>query len=179
MTGLYIIIKYLTFPGAYIRAFNEHIVCRIHKLIVESRGYMRSDEASGHVEHFLAETKGSAAAIAFVPGIINFVAGLVMLIAGLMPVAAMGMGPSRTPVMFIAGVVFIYLGFSFLCNVYPLYEDALVLNDMIYGEDGADIVVKVLAFIPCKICLIGAKLDRYGVTFLVMAAITALAFFIL
>ena len=35
MTGLYILIKYLTFPGALVRGMWEQIVCRMCKVPVE------------------------------------------------------------------------------------------------------------------------------------------------
>ena len=53
MTTLYIITKYLTFPGALVRGFFEQLVCRICGIPVEDNRIVRRDELSGHIEHEL------------------------------------------------------------------------------------------------------------------------------
>ena len=51
MTGLYILIRYLTFPGAIMKGFWQQVVCRICKVPVEDNRYLRNDEMCGSVEH--------------------------------------------------------------------------------------------------------------------------------
>ena len=67
MTSLYILIKYLTFPGALVRGMWEQIVCRRSKVPVEDNRYLRRDEMISHVDHeFMPKAQG-AFAICFVP----------------------------------------------------------------------------------------------------------------
>ena len=55
MRTVYIITRIITFFGAYLRGFWEHLTCKILALPVEVPGYLRLDEACSHVEHSLAK----------------------------------------------------------------------------------------------------------------------------
>ena len=71
MTSLYILIKYLTFPGALVRGMWEQIVCRFCKVPVEDNRYLRRDEMISHIDHeFMPKAQG-AFAICFVPFFFN------------------------------------------------------------------------------------------------------------
>lgn len=79
MTKLYIIGKILTFPGAYIKGFWEQLTCRILGLPVEVPGYLRIDEACGHVEHAFAKKGFASYLMATGPGFMNFITGVAAL----------------------------------------------------------------------------------------------------
>ena len=50
-TVIYFIGKVLTFPGAYIKAFFEHLIARAFSIPVEDTKYLRFTDGCGHVEH--------------------------------------------------------------------------------------------------------------------------------
>lgn len=171
MTILFIISKILTFPGAYLRAFLEHVACRSRKCLIESDGYLRLDEACGHVEHTLPESKGGAAYIALMPGTLGFIGGIIMAAAGFIPLTTLGITTNDSLPMFIIYILLSYVGFSFLCNLFPLVEDALYSWEMIYGKNGANIFVKIILFIPSVINVAGAFAEKYCLNILLTAAV--------
>lgn len=173
MTVLYIISKFLTFPGAYLHAFLEHVACRSCKCLIESDGYLRFDEACGHVEHTLPDSKGKAAYIALMPGTLGFIGGVLMTAAGLVPLTTLGITAKDSLPMFIIYILLSYVGLSSLCNLFPLVEDALNSWEMIYGKNGANIFVKIILFIPSVINVAGAFAEKYCVNILLAAAIAA------
>ena len=125
MTKLYIIGKILTFPGAYIKGFWEQLTCRILGLPVEVPGYLRIDEACGHVEHAFAKKGFASYLMATGPGFMNFITGVPLFIAGFLNLRYMGITPYDSVPLFILYVLMLYVGVSLLCNVFPLTEDIL------------------------------------------------------
>ena len=125
MKLIYVIFKFLLFPGTFVRGVWEHITCKILHLPVESEGYLRPDEACGHVEHALATTPWSAWLMATGPGFMMFNAGMAFLYAGVLNIFYLGVTPYDSLPLFIFYVIMIYLGVSFLCSLFPLTEDIL------------------------------------------------------
>lgn len=179
MTIIYIIGKLLTFPGAYLKGFWEQLACRGGKCLIESDGYLRLDEACGHVEHSLPTGKFKAVFIAFAPGTMNFLFGIPMAVGGLAPLLLLKVSFADSPVMFIINLLLAYIGVSMLCNLFPLVEDSLNCRELIYGKDGANILWKILLFIPCVINTAGAYIERYALNVLAWAAAVAAAFILL
>ncbi len=178
MRLLYIITKYLTFPGSYMRCVWEHITCRILKLMVEPAGYMRLDEACGHVEHSLAKSQFAAYLIATGPGFMNFNMGLVFFFFGYINVFQLGITPYENVVMFIIYIISMYIGVSMLCCLFPLTEDILNFWDIAYsksakktvGGKAADSVGKVLGFPFAAVTRLGAFLEKNCIIFILWVA---------
>ena len=176
MTALYIASKILTFPGAYIKGFWEQLTCKILGLPVEVPGYLRIDEACGHVEHVLPKKGWAAYLISTGPGFMNFNIGLWIFLAGFLNLRFMGITPSDSLTHFIAYVVMTYVGVSMLCNVFPLVEDAMNLFDLLYKQKKGNALGRILAFVPAVITYAGAYLERYCVTVLIWAVLMVLSF---
>lgn len=165
MTALYIITRVLTFPGALVRGFWEHLICRIWKVPVEDNRILRSDELSGHIEHELFATAGGAFSIAFVPALLNGILALLLLIGSCLSLFFFQMGDLK---VMIVSLIAYWFAFSLYVNSYPSIEDALNMKEKIYKQ--GNLFQKIL-FAPgfCG-CFIGAYLERYCVTFLLAAA---------
>lgn len=164
MTALYIASKILTFPGAYLRGFWEQLTCKILGLPVEVPGYLRIDEACGHVEHGLARKGWAAYLIATGPGFMNLMTGFPIFLMGFLNIFYMGIRYSDSPVLFIAYILMTYAGVSLMCNVFPLVEDAMNLYDVAYTQGKMNVVGRLFAFIPTIITYAGAYLEKYGIT---------------
>mgnify|MGYP003292336206 CR=1 FL=1 len=164
MTILYIASKILTFPGAYLRGFWEHLTCKILGLPVEVPGYLRLDEACGHVEHGLAQKGWAAYLIATGPGFMNLMTGFPIFLAGFVNLVYMGIRYSDSPALFITYILMTYVGASLMCNVFPLVEDAMNLYDVAYSQKKMNAFGRLLAFIPTVITYAGAYLEKYGIT---------------
>ncbi|MEI6577839.1 MAG: hypothetical protein WCN92_00065 [Eubacteriales bacterium] len=182
MSIVYIISKIITLPGAYVKTFWEHLMCRLLGLPVETTNYLHYDEALGHVEHEFAKTLPRSFLFCWVPGFINRIFGIVMLFAGSLGIFYLGVGPINlqtgvTSWIFYVYLVLLYFGISLLCNIFPLVEDALLLWDKLYGENGANIVWKILLFIPSVCMLAGAYIERFGINILLAVGFVVAGYF--
>ena len=178
MTALYIASKILTFPGAYIKGFWEQLTCKLLGLPVEVPGYLRIDEACGHVEHAFPKKGWPAYLIATGPAFMNFNIGLWIFLAGFLNLRFMGITAADSTALFVVYVVMTYVGISMLCNVFPLVEDAMNLYDLLYRQKKGNAAGRVFAFIPTVITYAGAYLEKYCVTPLLWIVFMIIAFVI-
>lgn len=178
MTKLYIASKILTFPGAYIRGFWEQLTCKILGLPVEVPGYLRIDEACGHVEHVMAKKGFASYLMATGPGFMNFMAGIPFFLAGFLNLKYMGITAGDSLPLFIFYLLMLYVGISMLCNLFPLVEDAMNLFDVVYSQKKTNIIGRILMFIPSVITYAGAYLEKYCVTVIlwIIAMVCAFVF---
>ncbi len=175
MTALYIITRFLTFPAVFTRAFFEHIVCRIHKTVVEDNRAFHSDEACSHVEHELMKTPGSAFALCFVPMLCQLILGLFVSITAATDLLYLGY--FQMP-MAVIDIVCLWVGFSLSVNCFPLVEDAMNMWEQLYKTKGH--VFQKIVFAPgAVICYVGAYLEKYCLTFVSGIVITLLFAFTL
>jgi hypothetical protein len=183
MNIIYMIGKFITLPGTYIKTFWEHFTCRILGLPVETADYLHYDETLGHVDHEFAGTKPKSFLLCWLPGLVNKILGVPMLFAGSLGILYLGVEPVVRETgdktwLFYVYLVLLYLGISLLCNIFPLVEDALLMWEKIYGADGAHIVWKIILFIPAVCMVAGSYLERYSITVLLAAAFVAAGIFI-
>ncbi len=178
MRILYVIIKYLTFPGAFIKGFWEHMTCHLLNLPVENSGYLRADEMCGHVEHPLIKKPGALFLFCTAPGFMNFVTGLPIFIVGLINLRIMGIAPGDSVILFAIYVAMIYIGISLMSNVFPHIEDALNLWDAFYVSNKAPAISRILAFPFALTAYCGAYIEKFGIPTVILAAATALVFII-
>lgn len=176
MRTLYIITRILTFPGAYLRGFWEQLTCKILGLPVEIPGYLRIDEACSHVEHGLAKKGFASYLMATGAGFMNFMTGLPIFLAGFMNLRYMGITPHDNLGYFIFYVAITYIGFSMLCNIFPLVEDAMNLFDIAYKQKKMNIIGRIIFFIPSALSYAGAYLEKCCLTFILIAAAVILSF---
>lgn len=176
MTALYIASKILTFPGAYIKGFWEQLTCKLLGLPVEVPGYLRIDEACGHVEHALPKKGFAAYLIATGPAFMNFNIGFWIFLAGFLNLRFMGITPNDSLGLFIMYVVMTYVGISMLCNVFPLVEDAMNLYELLYKQKKGNVVGRIFAFIPAVITYAGAYLEKYCITVILWIVFMLLTF---
>lgn len=162
MVIVYEIIKLLTFPGALLKGFLEHLFCRIYKVPVEYSDYMQRNELCGHVEHLLAPKKGSFG-ICFGPHLIMLLLGLIIAFPGAVQLFYLGTFSWLS-------VILLYVGVSFLTNCFPLVEDALNMWEHLFSAESKT-VSKVLLAVPAAVMYAGSYLERYGISLL-----TSLAF---
>lgn len=178
MTALYIASKILTFPGAFIKGFWEQLTCKLLGLPVEVPGYLRIDEACGHVEHAFPKKGWPAYLVATGPAFMNFNIGLWIFLAGFLNLRFMGITPADSTAFFVIYVVMTYVGISMLCNVFPLVEDAMNLYDLLYRQKKGNAAGRFFAYIPTAITYAGAYLEKYCVTPLLWIVFMILAFVI-
>ena len=169
MTAFYILTRYLTFPGAFVRCLWEQMVCRIHGIPMEDTRLLRRDELCAHIEHELFPKAGGAFAIGFVPALFNAVLALLLAIG---PVLGTFVFHMSNPIVTAVNIVAYWFAFSLYVNSYPSIEDALNMKEKIYHEGN---LFQKIIFTPGFIgCYIGAYLERWGVTFLCALAVMIL-----
>jgi hypothetical protein len=167
MTGLYILIKYLTFPGALVRGMWEQIVCRICKVPVEDNRYLRRDEMIGHIEHeFMPKAQG-AFAICFVPLFFNLLGALIF---GTIPAVMLLYLQFKGLFLGVTCAVSYWFAFSLFVNAFPLIEDAINMLDKVYRH--GNILQKIIYAPGAGLCFVGAYLEKYCLTFVFAVALT-------
>lgn len=167
MTFLYVLTKYLTFPGAYVRCMWEQIVCKIAKVSLEDNRYIRDDEVSGHVENLLCEKPRGAFALCFVPLFFNSI-GIFFLL--LFPVFIRAGSAIAT----VTSVFSVWFAFSLFCNSFPMIENAMNMFEKVYKK--GNILQKIFYTPAMAIIFVGAYLERYCITFIIAAVATAVTF---
>ena len=80
MTTLYVITKYLTFPGALLRCFWEQFMCKLGKVPIENNKCLQTNEMCGHIEHEMIDSNVKSFFNAFIPGLLTFIMGVICLI---------------------------------------------------------------------------------------------------
>lgn len=169
MTTLYIITRFITFPGAFLRCFLEQTVCRIHKTAVEDNRSLRKDELCSHIEHELIETSGGAFAICFVPMLVQFFLAFTVSFSAAMNLLYIGVFSFPNSIV---DIVCLWLGLSLLVNCFPSVEDAINMVDRLYRRK-SNIFLKIIFAPGTVICFIGAFLEKYCLTFISTVAIIA------
>ena len=168
MTFIYTVIKYVTFPGAYIRCFFEQILLRITKTPVEDSRYIRDDEMSGHIEHELIKSPCSALFTALIPCLINICG------AAFLAVCSLFFSPSSVAGRIFSGLS-LWFAVSLLSNCFPTVEDALNMAHRIYKE--GNIFEKILFSPFFAVLFVGAYLEKYSLTFAVSFAMALMLIF--
>lgn len=168
MTLIYIITRFLTFPGALTRGFFEQLVCRTHKNAVEDNRYLRADENCSHIEHELMETAGGAFAICFVPMLFQLIFGLFVAFTAAADLLFLGYFSMPEGII---DIVCLWVGFSLSVNCFPSVEDAINMMEKLY-KSKSNVLQKILFAPGAVICYAGAFLEKYCLTFISGIVIT-------
>lgn len=167
MTALYIIVKYLTFPGAYIRCMWEQIVCRACKVPVEDNRCLRKDEMTSHIEHEFMPTAQSAFAICFVPAFMNAIGALFLCLAPIMFTLFIQIDDVTLTVI---NLIAYWFAASLMVNSYPLVEDALNMMEKVYKK--GNILQKILYAPAAALLFIGAYVEKYCISLILVIGLT-------
>lgn len=193
MTVFYVLSKILTFPGALTKALFEQIMCRIFKCPVEDNRYLRTDKMCGHIEHEAINSPVKSYLFCFIPGLLNFLLGCTIGLFPLVNILNLGNysgfvvfpqemtqtvqnpemleAPIRTLDLAII-IFFVWVSISLLSNLFPIIKDAVIMKEQ-YKK--LPVALKVI-FYPGYIGMqIGARLEKFGLTFLILIALTAFA----
>lgn len=162
MNTLYIITRFITFPGAFARAIWEHIVCKFCGIPVENNRILKNDELCSHIEHELAPTSRKAFALAFVPAFMN---GILAFLLAVPSIISYFYFEISSPLNTAVGILGYYFAFSLYVNSYPTIEDALNMKEKVYSK--GTLLQKIVYSIGFVFCYVGAFLEKYLVTFLI------------
>lgn len=178
MTIIYVISKYLTIIGTSLKAFWEQLFCRILQIPVQDASYLSSTELCGHIEHEFTESKVKSFLLCYLPGAMNRFFGYGMLIGGYLGLFYLEVSSEDT--VFWVYLAMLYVGISLMCNNAPLYEDALLNWDLLYGkEQKTNIVVKILAFIPSVYFIVSALMEKYAISLLLYIVAVLIGIFVI
>jgi hypothetical protein len=183
VSSLYILGKILSLPGAFLKAFWEHLVYKILKVPVESNAYLNIDEGLGHVEHDHPSSLLRLFLGNFLPGFLNFLLGLPPFLAGALGIVYLGVGPTvietgaKAPIFYVYLLAY-FIGGAFLCNIFPLLEDSHLLWEKLYSsKSNAGLIAKVLLFVPSALMLVGSYLEQYALNVLFMLVMLLVGIF--
>ncbi len=183
MKTVYVISKYFTFPGSFSKGFLEHIVCRMLGVnIYAADKYVSRNELSGHVAVLPPTGYVKSFFVCLLPGLFNFILGAAGYFCSLFTLGLLGVGfndafsSSKAPLFFVY-CFFLWFGGSMMCNLFPYDEDARHMWKMLYGSaNKAGLFAKIVLFIPTIVIMVGATLEKYGLTLLMTAALAVFIF---
>lgn len=165
MTTVYVIVKYITIAGTFLKAFFEHITCRVYEVLVEDGRYLPATEMCGHIEHEFIKTRKVSFGVCFFPFLFNLILGLIFTSLGSMNVYFLGEFYFKSGFPHLLNFFYLYLGISLLTNLFPQMEDALTLKELIYNKD-TNLFIKIIAAPVFAILYCGVVLEKYGITFI-------------
>lgn len=159
MKIVYIIVKFLTLPGAILHAFFEHMSCRWTKVIVDDARVVQANEMLSHVDHELIKRKSASFDVCFIPFFFNLALGFLLLMNGATTVYYFG--------KYNDGLAWIclYLGISLCTNLFPQIEDVMMLKENFFANNDKKIS-KILVAPFYAIFFVGAKIESLGITLL-------------
>lgn len=171
MTAVYVIVKYLTVIGTFTKAFFEHLSCRVYEVLIEDGRYLANSEMCGHVEHEFIKKRGVCFGVCFFPFLFNLILGLVFLSVGAMDILYIGQFFTDSGIPNFISFFFLWIGISMLTNLFPQWEDALTLKELIYSKESS-LFVKIIAAPIFAILYCGAWLEKHGLTLLTSIGFT-------
>lgn len=163
MRIVYIIVKFLTLPGAMLHAFFEHMSCRASKIIVDDARVVQANEMLGHIDHDLIKRKGPSFDICFIPFFLNLMLGLLTLSYGATSIYYFG----RFSDVF--AWICLYLGISLLTNLFPQIEDVMMLKENFFVNNNKKIS-KILVAPLYAIFFVGSRIEKWGLTLITSVA---------
>ena len=163
MRIVYIIVKFLTLPGAMLHAFFEHMSCRASKIIVDDARVVQANEMLGHVDHDLIKRKGPSFDICFIPFFLNLMLGFLTLSYGATTIYYFG---NLTDVF---AWICLYLGISLLANLFPQIEDVMMLKENFFVNNNKKIS-KILVAPFYAIFFVGSRIEKWGLTLITSVA---------
>lgn len=183
MKAVYVISKYVTFPGSFSKGFLEHVVCRLLGVnIYAADKYISRNELSGHVAVLPPQGYIMSFLICLLPGLVNFLIGAAGYFCSLSTLGILGVGfydffsGSKIP-MFFVYCFFFWFGGSFMCNLFPYYEDTQHMWETLYSSGSkAGAFAKIVLFIPSVIIFAGSYLEKYGITLIINIALAVFVF---
>lgn len=180
MRTLYVIGKYITFPGAFLRAFWEQVTCLLLGLPVEHAGYLRANEMCGHIEHILPKKAAAAYFSATAPGVMGLITGLPLTVFALVNLRILGVAPADSAALFIVYILVLYTGVSVMCCLHPQFEVAQNLWDItlekLRSDSAKSKIGGIFMFLPALFTYIGAILERFSVPVVLWAVGITLVF---
>ena len=178
MTRLYVLTKTIFFPGTFLKAFWEHVICRLLGVeIYAADTYLPRNRLCGHVSILPTPNAFKSFFVCFLPGFLNFFLGFPAFVAGVLTLGFLGVDvidplTGKFCPLFILYVLLYLFGASCLCSLFPYTEDVRHLRHTLYGKDcTASGAGKVFAFLPTCLMTVGAYLEQYCVTFVVLVAL--------
>lgn len=165
MTAVYVIVKYLTVVGTFTKAFFEHISLRVYAVLIEDGRYLAKSEMCGHIEHEFITNRGICFGVCFFPFLFNLILGLIFTSVGAMDILYIGQFFTSSGVPNFVSYIFLWIGISMLTNLFPQWEDALTLKELIYSKE-SNLFVKIIAAPIFAVLYCGAWLEKKGLTLL-------------
>lgn len=163
MRTVYIIVKFLTLPGAILHAFFEHMSCRWTKVIVDDARVIQANEMLSHVDHELIKRKGASFDVCFIPFFFNLALGFLLLMNGATTVYYFGKYND------VLAWICLYLGISLCTNLFPQIEDVMMLKENFFINNNKKIS-KILVAPFYAIFFVGARLEKFSLTLLTSIA---------
>ena len=179
MTIVYLIFCFITFPGVFIHAFWEHLICGANKTSVDDARYFRLNEMCGHVEHDLMDTTSKRFLLCFLPFLFNLLLGLIIALPAAITIFSLPDAKDifKFQLSYWVCWIMLWLGISLLTNVFPSVEDAMAMWESLYHNKTKKtcMAAKILLAPIAAILYGGAWISKVGLA--IVIAVPVAVFF--
>ncbi len=158
MSTVYVITRYITFFGAYLRTFWEHVACRLCNVGAEDIRAFKNGEMCGHVEHEIVKKTSHSFLICWLPFTMNFFLGCMLLLTGSYKLIYIGQNDS------LINYAMFWLGLSCLANCAPSFEDVVTFKENLYSGDNFTHKLVLSPFFGVFYAM--SFVERFGITLL-------------
>jgi len=171
MKTIYLISKFITLPGAFLKGFWEHLACRLLGIAVQNANYLPADFHCGHVQNDSTDSSAQHFFLALLPYFAQRVLAWIFIAAAAPPLLLFGVRSAQQSHFFFLYLVALYFGLSLLCNSFPSWAQAQQLWSLFYGKSAQTNRISKLLLAPCVawFCL-GAWLEKTGIFTLALFA---------
>ncbi len=164
------IVKILTFSGGFLRGFWEQMLCKAYGVPVENKKYFQFNEMAGHVEHEPLPTAGKSFWFCTISGLAMLLFGTACAVPGVIYLFYFDVASVYLKIL---SWLFIYTAFCAFTNLFPSFEDALMMWEK-YKTFGK---AKRIIYAPgAAIMYIGSYAESWGITFATNLVLTVLLF---
>ncbi|MCL2447168.1 MAG: hypothetical protein FWD06_10430 [Oscillospiraceae bacterium] len=171
MKTIYLISKFITLPGAFLKGFWEHLACRLLHIPVENANYLPADVHCGHVQNSPAQSPAQSFLLALLPYLAQRALAWIFIAAAAPPLLLFGVRSAQESHFFFLYLVALYFGLSLLCNSFPSWPQAQQQWRLFYGETAQASSTAKILLAPCNAWFfLGAWLEKTGIFTLVLFA---------
>jgi len=166
---IYLISKFVTLPGAFLKGFWEHLACRLLGITVKNANYLPADFHCGHVQNAPASSPAQSFFLALLPYLAQRVLGWIFIAAAAPPLLLFGVRSAQESHFFFLYLVALYFGLSLLCNSFPSWAQMQQQWKLFYGESSQASRAAKILLAPCNVWFfLGAWLEKTGIFTLVL-----------
>lgn len=168
--------KFLLLPGVILRAFNQHVLCRVLMIPVTDKSYLHPDGRMGMISHEPIKSAGKSFIFCWLHRTLADLIAFPMIFLGAIELFYLDVSfndayTGTKNFMFFVYVFILWAGLSVWSSRYPCVEDADGMWKHLYDEKGMNVFMRILLFVPALRIRLMSRAEKYGINILFALAL--------